>query len=174
MWTDLSHFGDLKQNVKSILKKMLDYERIRCQQSRTSMERYCQNFTPEEALHIHYEHRKWLHQKLNVPFPGKTVLLTHHGVSKACHTDKFEKSIFTTAFWSDMDDELSGQIDLACFGHTHVNVDTTSRRGFKVFSNQAGYRQKATDKCEPGFGFNRLINTKRFIKLLTCCEKNIR
>lgn len=163
LWTDFKALGDTEEGIMHLLRHRInDFRLIQCQNRRTSklpIDFDASVFTPEEALLIHSEQRAWLIERLEEPFDGKTVLLSHHGVSKHCQATKHPLDPISTAFWSDMEAELKNRIDLACYGHTHDNVDLITDAGFRLVSNQMGYRRSIHDTMEcADFNFNKTID----------------
>lgn len=102
------------------------------------------NFSAEDALSLHTESREWLANTLSKPYPGKTVVVTHHGPSLLCQHPDFGMSAISTSFLSDLDN-LVDQADLWIYGHTHANV-RGNVRSTPLVTNQFGYSQE--EYCE--------------------------
>lgn len=94
-------------------------------------------FRPQHALELNQHSVAWLTEKLNTPFEGKTVVVTHHGPSLKSAHPTFGVNQLSTAFISDFD-ELVEKADVWCFGHTHSNLDTHIGK-CRLVSNQRGY-----------------------------------
>ena len=72
---------------------------------------------PEDLAAIHSDHLAWLTARIAQPFPGRTVIVTHHGPSPGAAGPI---DSLTPAFCSDLDEWiLHHQPDLWLFGHTH-------------------------------------------------------
>lgn len=161
MWTDFCAHGIRSKNLAQIKNQINDFHLIQVSPT-VSMgaEGRVRKFLPEDALKAHQEHKNWLIDKLDEPFTGKTVLLTHHGISRKCQHPQYRLDVITNAFWSDLESCLEDKIDLACFGHTHANIDLICDAGFRIVSNQMGYRRKITDSPEcSDFSFDCVIDT---------------
>jgi hypothetical protein len=99
----------------------------------------CLPFKPLDAMALHYRERHWLEARLRAPYPGKTVVVTHHAPHPMCSHPDFPNSVLGPAFCSNLEDLLAAQdIDLWVYGHTHANLDRVVQ-GTRVISNQAGY-----------------------------------
>lgn len=94
---------------------------------------------PADFIRIADESYAWLKQKLDEPFQGKTVVITHHAPALVClehggtHGSELDGS-----YANDWDDLLAGQADVWIYGHTHESVDFEFH-GTRVVSNQRGY-----------------------------------
>jgi len=154
LWTDFSAFGDPVSNLAVVKSRIKDYRKIHTLTSNAEK----RLFTPEDALVVHQAHKTWLLRKLAEPFHGKTVLLTHHGISRECQHPQFPIDEVAGSYWSDLESLFKGKIELACFGHTHANLDQQSKAGFRMVSNQMGYRRHLSDPPEcSDFTFQKVI-----------------
>jgi predicted phosphodiesterase len=103
---------------------------------------HIRNFLPGDALCIHEQELAWLQQQLEIPFDGKTIVVTHHGPHPCCQHPGFLESKITGAFFSDLTQLLeSNDIDAWVYGHTHSNLDVVVS-GTRIISNQAGYPEE--------------------------------
>ena len=109
-------------------------------------------FTTRHAFELHAKSVRWLRDKLN-SYEGdnKTVVVTHHGPSKACQHKKFPINPVSAAFYSDLD-VLVGKADVWISGHSHSNLDTMIKN-CRLISNQPGY---PSEKVE-GFSSDKII-----------------
>jgi len=106
--------------------------------------------TAATTLSFHLESRAWLEKKLSEDFPGKTVVVTHHGPSWACKHHEYGHNEASPCFYSDLTD-LVKKADVWIYGHTHSNLDTTIG-SCRLVSNQYGYRRReTTSDFNPGF-----------------------
>ncbi len=103
-------------------------------------------FTPEHALRLHQQSRRYIMRKIDEPFDGKTVVVTHHSPSmqpEAQHP-RFPVGEITGAFQSNLDDLMDeNTIDAWLFGHTHFCCDFKIN-GTRIVSNQRGYTHENT------------------------------
>lgn len=96
-------------------------------------------FSPEDALALHLESRAWLAAHLAQPYAGRTVIVTHHGPSRACQHPKFPVGPVSGAFQSDLDALFDPKkVQMWIYGHTHACIDTQVN-GVRLVSNQYGY-----------------------------------
>lgn len=150
LWTDFAILGaDRQQECMNDAKEnRTDYSLIYCTRrgkrlsepgfSSISTRRQGDLLTPQKVLAMHTESRDFLASTLATPFPGKTVVVTHHAPSAkslACGTavdpsDAGDASAL---------DDLVSQSDLWIHGHTHLCRDYRIGSG-RVVSNPRGYR----------------------------------
>lgn len=94
---------------------------------------------PVDFIAIADESYAWLKQKLDEPFQGKTIVITHHAPALVClehggtHGSELDGS-----YANDWDDLLAGKADVWVYGHTHESVDFDFH-GTRIISNQRGY-----------------------------------
>ncbi len=93
--------------------------------------------TPGQLLADHQVARDWLQERLNAPFEGKTVVITHHAPHRLSVHRRFVGDPLTPAFASDLT-ELLGHADLWLHGHAHDGFDYRVGK-CRVVSNPAGY-----------------------------------
>lgn len=161
LWSDFSCYGTQSKNLLFVKGALNDYRKIDyVPQTSMSNGGAGRKLLPKDTLQTHLEHKAWLIDKVGEHFNGKTILLTHHGVSRYCHHPKCSLDEISTAFWSDIEGVFEGKVDLALFGHTHANVNDICDAGFRVVSNQMGYRRSLRDPPEcRDFSFDLLIET---------------
>jgi len=107
-------------------------------------------FGPEDALLIHEDERRWLVEQLQIPYAGRTVVVTHHAPHPVCRHPAFSDSPVNPAFYSNLEEIIAGyDIDLWVYGHTHSNLDV-ELHGTRIVSNQAGYPGENVRGFEPG------------------------
>ncbi|WP_415886221.1 metallophosphoesterase [Neptuniibacter sp. QD37_6] len=156
LWSDFEAYGAQQSNLAIVKSRIKDYRKIEYLSADNGAKR--RFFLPEDALAMHQEHRGWLEEKLAEPFNGKTILLSHHGISKQCQHPQFPIDELAGSYWSDLEYLFKDHIELACFGHTHANLDLRSGAGFRLVSNQMGYRRRLSDLPEcPDFSFQKII-----------------
>lgn len=94
---------------------------------------------PVDFIRIADRSHAWLSGKLQEPFQGPTVVITHHAPALTClEHGGTHGSELDGAYSNDWDDLVDSKADLWVYGHTHECVDfkigTT-----RVVSNQRGY-----------------------------------
>ena len=94
-------------------------------------------FTTEAALAEHIKARAWLEQQLDKPYPGKTIVITHHGPHPLSIHARHAKDPVTAAFVSNLD-ELVGKADFWFHGHVHDSFDYRVGK-CRVVANPRGY-----------------------------------
>jgi Icc-related predicted phosphoesterase len=104
-------------------------------------------FSPAIAREIHLQQKEWLRAKLDEPFDGKTVVVTHHAPAPASLHPMYERDLVSTAFISDLSDML-GSAALHIHGHTHHSFDYDVR-GTRVIANPMGYCKGAKIVSSP-------------------------
>lgn len=108
-------------------------------------------FSPEDMIAIHGESRAWLTAQLATPFPGPTVVITHHLPSERSIAPQFEGDQENGAFASDLDDLiLQFQPALWIHGHTHVSCDYALGKT-RVVCNPRGYPHEVNPRWNPSF-----------------------
>lgn len=75
LWTDFALMGDTEAAMARAVMAMPDYTRIHLTDGEL--------LTPEDTAVIHYDHLDWLTQEIAKPWPGQTVIVTHHAPSAA-------------------------------------------------------------------------------------------
>jgi predicted phosphodiesterase len=108
------------------------------------------HFSPSHSVEFHEQSLAWLKAKLDQPFDGKTVVISHHLPSARSVSERFEGSTISPCFASNLDD-LFGKMELWIHGHTHDSKDYVSN-GTRVICNPYGYH-----KQEVNSEFNRQL-----------------
>lgn len=131
LWTDFCLFSEFTQNAAMLAgqKGLNDF--------RVIQEGYLGAFTPAQSVELHKKSLAWLKAKLDEPFDGKTVVVTHHLPSMRSVVDRYRDSLLSACFASDLD-YLFGKMDLWIHGHTHDNLDYEAN-GTRVICNPRGY-----------------------------------
>lgn len=141
-WTDYQIDEDPEHAMEQINQILPDHRKIRVD----SEDRLW--FAQDAALEAH-KTRHWLEDKLAEPFPGKTVLITHHPLSARSLGPAHPRSILDAAFANSWEHLFGDHLALAIHGHTHYSVDYTIN-GTRVVSNAGGYPGEDTG-FDPGF-----------------------
>ncbi len=142
LWTDYMSTGKADQafNMRLLQQSLNDHRLIQFGD---------ELFKPEHALLLHGLSVAWLQQKLDEPFDGRTVVITHHGPSLKCRHPQFGNNALGSGFISDLD-HLVRKADIWCYGHTHCCMDTAVGQ-CRLLSNQRGY----PGELVPGPSFQR-------------------
>ena len=143
LWTDFLLFGEEK-------KKMAMYDgQIFLNDFRVIQEGDRGHFCAQHSIELHEQSLAWLKSKLDEPFDGKTVVVTHHLPSRLSVAERFKDSSISACFASELD-SLFGKIDLWVHAHTHDNFDYVAN-GTRVVCNPRGY---VTYQGTENFDFN--------------------
>jgi predicted phosphodiesterase len=131
LWTDYDLFGEQYRELAmtACATSLPDHTVIKIEEDRP--------FTPAFARELHLKQRDWLRSRLNEPFAGKTVVVTHHAPAPGSLHPMFEKDLVSAAFVSDLTDMLGGAA-LHIHGHTHHSFDYDVN-GTRVVANPMGY-----------------------------------
>ena len=134
LWTDFRLHGSgayQKLAMYDAGQNMNDYQRIRL------AKKGYRKLRPEDSERWHYQHRRWLRERLAESFDGKTVVITHMAPSEQSIAEEYLRDRCAPAFASNLDD-LVEQVDLWVHGHTHHSVDYRIGK-CRVISNPLGY-----------------------------------
>lgn len=94
-------------------------------------------FSPMRSVELHKQSLAWLAAKLDEPFDGETVVVTHHLPSALSVAERFKSDALSACFASNLD-HLFGKAGLWIHGHTHDNFDYEAN-GTRVICNPRGY-----------------------------------
>lgn len=101
---------------------------------------------PSDFMRIADQSHAWLSSKLQEPFKGRTVVITHHAPALTClQHGGTHGSDLDGAYSNDWNDLVDSKADLWVYGHTHESVDFQIG-STRMVSNQRGYPGE-----EPGF-----------------------
>lgn len=151
LWTDFDNASFTAMRVAA--QRMNDYVKIRDRGV---------GFRPQDALGLHRVTLAFLKEELARPWPGKTIVATHHLPHPLCiDTDYRGEGIINAAYHSNLDDLIvSNDIDIWCHGHTHRNVDLfVPGTKTRILCNPRGYHGY---EINPGFdgAFSFELDTK--------------
>jgi predicted phosphodiesterase len=99
-------------------------------------------FSPDDWLALHRAHRAWLEERLDAPYDGPTVVVTHYLPHPASIAPKFAGHSLNPAFASRLE-ALVGRPSLWIHGHTHAAADYRVGAA-RVVCNPRGYRGEPT------------------------------
>jgi DNA repair exonuclease SbcCD nuclease subunit len=135
LWTDYGFNGDKETSMLDAAWSLNDHKQIRMNDGK---------FTPALAEQRHHDSRQWLSDQLDTSFEGKTVVVTHHGISKKSMHPQYEGSNINSSFYSHLD-HLVKKSNLWIHGHTHssskYHIGDDPSRGHVVV-NPRGYPYK--------------------------------
>lgn len=96
------------------------------------------SFTPQDSAELNRQDVAWLQARLlDEPFPGQTVVVTHHLPSMRSVPERYRESLLSACFASRLD-RLMGHSALWIHGHTHDSFDY-QLNGTRVICNPRGY-----------------------------------
>lgn len=132
LWSDFAIKGNGAEKELAMFaarEKVNDYRVIRVPPSYKKLH-------PKDTLAWHKESVAWLRDKLDEPFGGKTVMVSHH--APHLKSDPWINNL-TPAYLSDLSALMDGErLHLWVHGHTHIAVDYEVY-GTRVASNPRGY-----------------------------------
>jgi len=114
--------------------------------------------TPSDTRQIHFEQRAWLQKQLAMPWPGQTVVVTHHGPAIQSVSEQYLNDTLSPAFVSELPPQFFKGVDLWVHGHAHASFDyrvTEEIDSCRVVCNPRGYpsgfdRQPENEDFSPG------------------------
>lgn len=149
LWTDFMLQGSTNQAaaIEQTEQFVYDYQIVEHASGRT--------LCVKDTIALHHASRRWLETELAKPWPGHTVVITHHAPSKVAAHPHFD-NLLSTSFASHLD-ALISQHDIATWvcGHSHANVDTYLGHTH-LYSNQKGYRGEQVPG--PAFSLDKTIS----------------
>lgn len=133
LWTDFKLYGKAlyPAAVHDAGQHMNDYRRIRL------AKKGYRKLRPSDTEGWHFEHRRWLAERLAEPFGGKTVVVTHMAPSGRSVAVEFKGDSLSPSFASNLE-MLVEQADLWVHGHMHNSSDYSIGR-CRVVCNPMGY-----------------------------------
>jgi predicted phosphodiesterase len=131
LWTDFALLGtEPKENIfREARNYVLDFRKIRMAND---------FLTPQQTIGLHQHALLFLHKRLQQPFSGQTVIVTHHAPHPGSVHPRWAGNLCNPAFVSDLT-RLMGQSRLWIHGHTHDSFDYRVN-GTRVLANPMGYR----------------------------------
>lgn len=133
LWTDFELFGSERRAaaIAESLKYVTDFRLIDHGAGR--------RLTPEDTVRFHRDAVRFLSDRLEAPFDGATVVITHHGPHPRSVHPRWANTLSSGAFVSDLT-PLLGRPKLWVHGHTHDGFDYEVD-GTRVVANPMGYRK---------------------------------
>jgi predicted phosphodiesterase len=143
LWTDFELYGSdsRAESMRQARRHVVDYGVIAAGSDGW--------LTPEHTRQRHHRARAWLAAKLDEPFHGRTVVVSHHAPQRGSLHERFARSPISPAFVSNLD-ELMGKAALWIHGHTHDSFDYVAG-GTRVICNPRGYEPfEMNPEFDPG------------------------
>ncbi|MDR7047763.1 Icc-related predicted phosphoesterase [Duganella sp. 3397] len=152
MWTDFRLFGDDERqaSIREAEAVMTDYKRIRL------AKKGYRKLRAADTAQFHSIQKSWLRKKLDEPFDGATVVITHMAPSMLSVADKFGDAQTSAAYASRLDDMVA-KANLWVHGHMHESSDY-ELHGCRVVCNPCGYMDRNGDPENPQFDPDLVIN----------------
>jgi Icc-related predicted phosphoesterase len=95
--------------------------------------------TPDETIDRHHVSRAYLERQLAIPFPGKTVVVSHHAPLPRSLDRRFAGNVSNAAYASDLSALIArGRPDYWMHGHVHQHADYLEGRT-RVICNARGF-----------------------------------
>jgi predicted phosphodiesterase len=143
LWTDFKYSGNQPFAAQAAKQAMEDYRLIRIGAS-------YKKFHPRDAMLKHSQTKLFIAERTARPFPGKTVVLSHHAPSALSVAPQFADDELSSAYASRLEHLFGEHIALWVHGHMHHSVDY-QERGTRVVCNPRGYSPKELNPdFEPG------------------------
>ncbi|MEB5488579.1 metallophosphoesterase, partial [Burkholderia pseudomallei] len=116
------------------------------------------HFAPRDALALHRTARAWLERELAKPWPGATIVVTHHAPLRASLAPRYADDLASAGFISDLATLVRPPVSLWIHGHTHTSFDYTTAQGTRVVCNPHGYIRRRTGEREnPSFEWGKVV-----------------
>lgn len=135
LWTDYRLFGAGRQMpvMQTCAAGMNDHRRIGW------LKKPWRRFRPQEAELLHQRSRTFIEKALGSPFPGPTVVVTHHAVHPSSVDPTYRDEWLTAAYVSDLS-RLIEAYQPALWVHGHVHKSFDYRAGAtRIVCNPHGY-----------------------------------
>lgn len=153
LWTDFLLYGEGDRRAAAIgeaLRLMHDFSRIHAAESSDVL------FTPADSAALFMAHSAWLQRKFAEPYPGPTVVITHHAPSPRSIHPRFAESLLNPCFASNAEHLVeASRASLWIHGHTHDTFDYVLH-GTRVVCNPRGYAKDGVNE-NPRFDANFMV-----------------
>lgn len=154
LWTDFLLDGDgegLDRAMQEAAARLHDFRRIRLDTQQPAI------FSPLDAIALFRRNAAWLQDRLQRPWPGRTVVITHHAPSARSLDPRFPGSPLNPSFASDLEHLMhEGGPHLWVHGHLHHSVDYACG-GTRVLSNPRGYWSERGNE-NPSFDIDLVVD----------------
>jgi Icc-related predicted phosphoesterase len=136
--------------IREAVEHIHDFKRIHLDAGRERL------FTPLEARRIFDRSAMWLEDRLATPWPGPTVVVTHHAPSERSVEPRFAGSALNACFASHLDRLLgAGRAGTWIHGHMHHTADYVAD-GTRVVCNPRGYARDGVNE-NPRFDIDFVV-----------------
>lgn len=137
LWTDFCLFGihTKQQAMFEAERYMNDYKAIRLRVE--GGEVYYRKLRATDTGRFHAKQRAYIQSKIEEPFDGKTVVITHMAPSMRSVPERYLGDIVSAAYASDLE-LMARQVDVWIHGHTHDSWDYDIGK-CRVVCNPCGY-----------------------------------
>jgi len=137
--TDPGPLWSTKRAVSEARRRLNDFRAIQLlDQSSVTRRR---GFSVEDSLQLHWTHRRWLAERLNEPFSGPTVVITHHAPHRGSLAQRFEDDWLSPSFVSELESNFFKAPVLWVHGHNHDSFDYQVGN-CRVVANPRGYMRR--------------------------------
>jgi hypothetical protein len=141
LWTDFELFGERAVSAAAAQGMMNDFRKIR-------VEPGYRRLSPSDVMAMHHRSLRWLRERLDAPFAGATVIVTHAAPGLRSVRPSRRDDPLTAAYASGLEWMMDGRAVLWIHGHTHFCCDYEVG-GTRVLSNQRGYPGEDTGAFDP-------------------------
>jgi len=133
LWSDFAVVDAPERAAAQALSMIRDFSRIRADESSGRL------FSPADSIRLFRNSASWLREKLDEPWNGPTVVVTHHAPSPRSIHPRFAGLPLNACFVSDAEHLMGGnRVALWIHGHTHDSFDYLVR-DTRVVCNPRGY-----------------------------------
>ena len=152
LWTDFRLFGDDTRQaaMREAEAFMTDYKRIRL------AKKGYRKLRAADTAQFHALQRSWLRRKLEEPFAGRTVVITHMAPSSQSVAPAYAQALTSAAYASRLE-ELAQRADLWVHGHMHDSFDYALGQ-CRVVCNPCGYMTRGGGVENPRFDPNFVVD----------------
>ena len=174
LWTDFDIIGEAELMMQGAEVVMNDYHKI----GWLTPEGEARKLRARDTLHRHQEEKAWLLEALQLPFEGRTLVMTHHLPAPELLAPEARKGDYAPGYISDLREAfLAHRIDAWVTGHTHW-----ARRGLieglqgpiAFTANMMGYEgqypnfepYRVLDTANPALGLEPLEIAERTLRHL--------
>lgn len=114
LWTDFQ--GEDFTKMQHARKHMADFDLIRKPDG--------EHILPEDTVNLFHKSKQFIFDALKNAGARRTVVVTHHGISRFSINERFKGDNLNCAFMTDLSDDIINQgPDLWVHGHTHNSFD---------------------------------------------------
>lgn len=139
LWSDLG--GDDNQHLEQLIHGINDFRKIRYGGK---------SLAPAVYVDLYQHSRRWLLAQLEIPFPGPTVIVTHHAPTLWSWRES-PSHLRRPAYCSDLK-EILHSFEIAAWFHGHIHAVSDYRcAGARILCNPRGYApDRLVAEFDPG------------------------